>query len=224
MNEVMDHLGQSNWQALTAISTFVVALAAIASAYLTRALTEENRLLRKVGTEPKVVAYLAHHPYHWEFVNFVLANVGKGAAQNVSFRFLTDEEDFESHGVRLRNSAERRPLGFLPQGESYVVSFGMGHMILKEPRLRPFGVKVAYQDLQGKPRSDVFQMDVAQFHGFHSLGRPPEQATADALKKIEAGFGRLLSGMDQIRVVKVTSEEYRKVEESGQEQEGEQSC
>ncbi len=184
MHELIAELARSHWHALTAISTLFIAAGTTVSAILTRALIRENRLLRKADSEPRVVAYLAHHPHHWDLIRFVLSNVGRGAARNVSFRFLTNEADFESHGVSVRNTPDRRPLGFLPQGEAYAVLFGASHRLFGKPRLRPFHVAVSYQDLDGKPRSEKFLLDAGQFEGFRSLGTPPEQDMAESLKQI----------------------------------------
>ena len=212
MNEVMSFLSQPKWHsALTAISTLFIALLAGVSAWLTRSLIQENKLLRKAGTEPRVVAYLAHHPYLWEFFNFVLANVGRGPARNVSFRILAaDEGDFESHEVALKNSAERTPLGFLPQEEMYTAFFGSGVEIMGEPRLRPFQVEVSYENMEGKQLSELFELDVAQFEGFSSIGSHPDQDAADALKKMAERLNRLTSASgSRLKVETVTAEEVR---------------
>lgn len=183
MNEVIDDIAL-HWHGLTAVSTLFIAGGTTVSAILTRALIRENRLLRKADAEPRVVAYLANHPHHWDLIRFVISNVGRGAARNVSFRFLTREADFESHGVSVSNTPDRRPLGFLPQGETYAVFFGAVDRLLAKPRLRPFQVAVSYQDLDGRPRSEKFLLDVGQFEGFRSLGAPPEREMADSLKQI----------------------------------------
>ena len=41
---------------ISAVATAVIALFAIFTAWLTKTLADENRLMRKAGTEPKVVA------------------------------------------------------------------------------------------------------------------------------------------------------------------------
>ncbi len=182
MIEVIEDIAL-HWHGLTAVSTLFIAGGTTVSAILTRALIRENRLLRKADSEPRVVAYLAN-----------LSNVGRGAARNVSFRFLTSEADFESHGVSVSNTPDRRPLGFLPQGETYAVLFGAVDRLLGKPRLRPFHVAVSYQDLDGKPRSEKFLLDAGQFEGFRSLGAPPEQEMAESLKKIAGHLAQASPG------------------------------
>ena len=48
----------SNHGLISAAATVVIAVFAIITAWLTKALANENRLMRKSGTEPKVVTYL----------------------------------------------------------------------------------------------------------------------------------------------------------------------
>lgn len=174
-----------NQGTITAIATIVIAFSAIITAVATKTLARENRLLRKAGTEPKVVAYLIIHPLYQTILNFVLANVGQGPARNISFKFNADETDLDIHGVALRNSTDREVLGFLPQGESIQVFFGSGLDLYKEPKLKPFEVAVEYDDMDGKHHIERCPIDIAQFDGFTSLGKPPEREVADSLKKIE---------------------------------------
>ena len=46
----------------TAISTIVLTLTTMVYAWLTAVLAKENKLLRKAGTEPQIIAYLS--PIH----------------------------------------------------------------------------------------------------------------------------------------------------------------
>ena len=91
----------SNHDLISAVATVVIAVSVIITAFLTYALANENRLMRKSGTEPKVVAYLKLDPYRTYVVNFVLANVGQGPARDVEFTFQADESDFRDHDVKI---------------------------------------------------------------------------------------------------------------------------
>ena len=91
MNEILNGIA-ANPGAVTAAATVVIAFSAVFTAIVARMLARENRLLRKAGTEPKVVAYLTIPPLYRIFWNFVLANVGQGPARNVSFKFDADED------------------------------------------------------------------------------------------------------------------------------------
>ena len=209
MSELTGYFTQSSvgWSAITAIATLFIAVAAVVSAVLTRELIRENIRLRQMETEPEVIAYLHHHPHLWEFIDFVLANVGRGPARNVSFRFLADEDDFESHETALRNSPERTPLGFIPPGETYRAFFGTGTDLMKEPRLRPFDVEISYEDAKGSPRCKRFTLDMAQFEGMSSIGTPPTQDAADSLKKISRFLERIGVRRHRLLVETTTAEE-----------------
>ena len=144
----------------------------------------ENRRLRKAGTEPEVIAYLAPDSQHHTPLNFVLANVGRGPARNVSFSFDANTEDLEIHNVDLRNSVDRTAISFLPQEERLCIFFGIGMDVMKEPRLQPFDVVIKYQNMAGRNFSKTYRLDVSQFEGFSQIVSF-ETKVASALEKIE---------------------------------------
>lgn len=198
-----------NWPAaiITAIATVVIAVSTIVTAIITWTLARENKLLRKAETEPEVVAYLSIHPFHHRFVNFVLANVGRGPARNVSFKF-EKAEDFEDRGIALQNSASRKPISFLPQGESMHIFFSAGEQIFNEsnePILQPFDVVVEFEDLKGRHRREKYILDVAQFKGLSMLGSPPETEIADSLKEIAEHFRKFSFRSNRLKVEVMTS-------------------
>ena len=195
---VVDWLN-ANAGSVTAAATAVIAVSAGVTAWLTRNLAKENRLLRQAGTEPRVVAYLKLDPYRANVVIFVLANVGHGPARNVEFTFQADESDFENHDVQVGNSSDRTLATMLPQGERIEAFFGIGGALLKEPRLRPFNVSVTFQNLSGRDFSDEYSLDVSQFIGLSVLGSPPEYEIAQTLKKIENGIGQLTKWIQRNR-------------------------
>lgn len=185
-----------NWlnsyaNAVTAFSAAVTALATGALAILTWILAQENRKLRKAGTEPKVVAYLATHPIGDNAINFVLANIGQGPALDVRFELIYDEEDFRSHGARLHNNQERTAISALPQGEKFTAWFGMGHELAgagdqNKDWLKPFAVTILYKDLEGKGRRETQSLDLSQFKGINWISATaPEYRIAAAIEKIE---------------------------------------
>ncbi len=182
----------SNHGLISAAATVVIAVVVIITAFLTKALANENRLMRKSGTEPKVVAYLKLDPYRTYVVNFVLANVGQGPARDVEFTFQADESDFRDHDVKIGNHSDRTVTSMLPQGERIEMYFGGSSSLLKDPKLRPFKVSVTFQDLNGKNDNKEFVLDVAQFTGLTILGGPPEYEIAQTLKKIETVIGKLV--------------------------------
>src|SRR6266851_7051922 len=109
--------------ATTAIATIVLTLTTIVYAVLTWVLARENRLLRKAGTQPQIIAYLGIHPrIHGPF-QFILANVGQGPALDVSYRVSSGGVDFEAHNAKLPQPVI--PLTVIPQGDRHETFFGM---------------------------------------------------------------------------------------------------
>lgn len=198
------NLINANQGAITALATVAIAVVAFLSWRTTRALVRENRLLRKAGMEPLVVAYLKIDSRYKEIVKFALANVGQGAARNIRFRFSANAEDFASHEVRFSDTAERTAIGILPQGDKIEVSLGVGHKLFEKPRLQPFDVIVEYNDMSGKEVSRTYQLDISQFDGWITIGQPAEHEIAEALKKIERNIEHFAMGLRRLSVETMT--------------------
>jgi hypothetical protein len=171
-----------NTGAITTISTIILTVTTMVYAWLTAILARENKLLRRAGTEPEMVAYLTPHQHYNLAYQFVIANVGQGPAFDIFCRITRGGDDFAAHEARLHTSAI--PLTVMPQGERYETFFGMGWQLLKEPRLRPFMVEVQYRDLKNKKHIRTFEIDFSQFEGRIMLGGRPDEKMADALKSI----------------------------------------
>ena len=210
-----------NW--INAISTSVIAIVAISTAILTFYLFRENRLLRKAGTEPEVVAYLTMDSRTFGAINFVLANIGQGPARNVQFSFHIENDDFERHDILLANQADRKAVSVLPQGERIESFFGIGRMLLNEPRLRPFNVSIEYENIYGGSSKTRHLLDVSQFSGFSTLGKPPEVEIAKALTKIERVLSHSSTGLKRLKVETITTDEVRRDREQARKLRGKQS-
>lgn len=149
-------------------------------------------------------------PRYKTMINFVLANIGRGHALNVSFEFDADEKDFTAHQVHLGNTKRRKAVSVLPQSERIVMFFGQGHQLLAEPQLKPFKAQVRYENISGAARRAEFELDVAQFQGLITLGQAAEHETAEALKKIEKHLSAFASGLKRFKVETITNAEARK--------------
>lgn len=154
----------SNHSLVSAVATVVIAFFAIITAILTTALANENRLMRKAGTKPEVVVYLAADPQRPPAINFVLANVGCGPAKNIEFALEGDMNDFTAHEVStaFTNNAGGKGTDMLPQGERIQSFFGVGPLLLATPRLHCFSVSITYEDLNGETYNKCYELDVAQ--------------------------------------------------------------
>jgi hypothetical protein len=166
----------------TAISTVVLTATTMIYAWLTAILAKENRLLRKAGTEPQVVAYLRPHPRIHGPLQLCLFNVGQGPAFDVAFRVVRGGEDFGKHQVQIPEP--QVPLTALPQGERYESFIGMACDMLANPTLQPFVVEVRYRDLKKREHIERFTMDVRQLEGLSRVGGDPEQELVSAVKEV----------------------------------------
>jgi hypothetical protein len=198
-----------NANAVSAMASVVSAFAAvvlmattIVYAIYTWQLTIENRLLRKAGTDPQVVACATINPRVFAAIDFVIKNVGRGAARNISYKIVSGGEQLKGRDVRLL--PEGVCFAFLPQDDQLSASMGMGWDLLKEPAIKPFEVVVNYEDMEGNKCSGRFRIDVGQFEGLGRLGAPPGEQMADALGKIASAIEGWASRRLQVETMSVT--------------------
>ncbi len=189
---------------ITAAATVVIAIMACLTWRVTRTLSQENRLLRKAGTEPKVVAYLtpklgSYVPH----VDLVVANIGQGPAQNVVYRIEAKEENFKQYNVQFLKNNSQPMIAFLPQGERISVVFGTRDLFgqrgsefesYKSP-FPPFNVTVSYQNLEGKSYTNTHLLDVSNFANMGGTLVSPEYVIAEALKKVERHMYKLTKNL-----------------------------
>ena len=198
---VIDALEQ-NCDLVVAVSTGVIALFAILTFCVTWFLARENRLLRKGGTEPKVVAYLTPELGSYvPHINLVIANIGQGPAQDVAYWIDAKEEDFTKYEILFLKHDARVKIAFLPQGECIRATLG-NHELLgvksgggdpKGPALPPFNVTVRYKNLTGKSFSCTHRMDVSSFSRMGAPFVEPEHEIAETLKEIEKHLRHFVS-------------------------------
>ncbi|EHH1246488.1 hypothetical protein [Vibrio kanaloae] len=152
------------------ISTILSGLSTVVIAFLTVFLWRENRLLRKAGSEPKVVAYFEPHPDGTGGLNIAFANVGTGSARDVYIQFKGEESDFANYNLILDCTEKRGPLTLIPQGEKISVLFAIGYRLF-EPKsgngkkpLPPFSVALEWRNLDGKKVfRDEYKLDVSPY-------------------------------------------------------------
>lgn len=181
-----------NVNMINAFSALATSLATIAMAVLTVSLVRENRALRKAGTEPEVVAHLRPHPHGNGAIQFVLENIGKGPAYNVSFQLDYDNEDFINHNVLIDNDEKRSIISVLPQGEKIITLLGIGYVLAGNAKdgsgkpLKPFNVAILYENLIRKKQSTNQTLDVLQFSGLRGIFEmPSEVKIAYSLEEIK---------------------------------------
>lgn len=192
MNELIGLWDASASASISAIATAVSAIATAVIALLTAFLWFENRNLRKAGTAPEIVAYLSPHTDGNGAINFVLANVGRGPAFDVTFEFECDETDFKNHAVMLENDKDRVPMSVIPQDEKIYSLFGISFQLYGKiddtviNPLKPFRVRLRYHDALGKRHFNDRVIDIKQFAGLRGvLSKSTGRNIADSLEKIE---------------------------------------
>ena len=156
----------------------VVAIATGVIAWLTYQLVRENRILRRIGTEPEIIAYLIPDSKVPSVVNFVIENVGMGVAKDISFSMKYDEAEFADHGVILKDDPNRAQFSFLPAKEKIILLFGVGHWIAKgksdEEWLKPFDVILKYQDIKNKKYERKYTLDFSSYKGLAGQASDPK--------------------------------------------------
>ena len=200
-----------------ALAAIVSAVSAVVSVVLTKRLSEDNRALRKAGTEPEVVAYTAPLGRSNAFFHLVLENVGEGPACDVEFFVHANPDDFAEFNLRdIVPGTRRKVRSLLPQGGKVEVMMGVHHELFKnrgKDVLPPFDVEVTYTNLRGQlsgPRRH--RIDVSEFSGPHLIGAPDVEA-ADSLKKIEKNLEHFASGFKRLHVETITTAEREAHEE-----------
>ncbi|MEZ2625211.1 hypothetical protein ACBP82_12655 [Paenalcaligenes hominis] len=136
---------------------------------LTYYLWRENRALRKVGSEPRLVAYYEPHPDGTGGLNIAIANVGLG------------------------------PISVIPQGEKISIFFAIGYQLFKpknskdEKPISPFYIQLEWQTLQGKNQNtERFLLDVQPYDdlpGF--VNKPYLLKLVDSVDNVEKQIGAL---------------------------------
>lgn len=150
----------------TSLSGFSTVVIAIITVFLWR----ENRLLRKAGSEPNLVAYFEPHPDGTGGLNISIANVGTGPARNIYFQFVGKPDQFTSYDLILDCTSKRGPITLIPQGDKISILFAIGPQLFqpknsdsKEP-MPPFNVRLEWTGLDGgNSKCEDYLLDVKPY-------------------------------------------------------------
>jgi hypothetical protein len=182
----------------------VSAFAAVVVMFLTRALATDNRLLRKAGTEPEVVAYLLPDERHINILNLVVANVGRGVACNVELEFLGDLELLRKSGVRMIRKSRRSVLPWLPQDERFVQIFGNCLDFFEGKTPPDVEINAHFENSVGEKKTTRSLISIGDFDGVSRLHSTDHEA-ADALKQIATAIEGW--GYNRLKIETVTAAE-----------------
>lgn len=203
-------------------SNFITAFSTLAIAGLTAFLACENRKLRLAGSDPEIAVYLLPNPNGDGSVNFVISNIGRGPAFNVTYNFLYEEDDFRNHSAHIFNDPDRMPITALPQGEKISALFGIGYRLFGDTSgkdigpLKPFKVRTQYYDIFGRKKDREQKLDIRQFAGLNFIiEKSYERKISESLEKTEkhmAEISKKSSYLPEIlETIKISDRRTRKI-------------
>lgn len=185
---------------LNNIATVLSGFSTVIIAVLTIFLWRENRLLRKAGSQPQLVAYFEPHPDGTGGLNIAIANVGTGPAKNIYFQFIAEPMVFSKYEIIFDGTSRKGPFTLIPQGEKISFLFAVGHQLFKskEPNigepLPPFIAKLQWTNLnETKPKYAEFILDVKPYGNLPGLINKPY------LLKISESIDTLGEGISTLR-------------------------
>jgi hypothetical protein len=192
---------------ITLLAASVSALMAVVVTRLTWTLATENRLLRKAGTEPEVVAYLLPNSRSINFLNLIVANVGRGPAFNVELEFVGDLNILQKKGIRFAAKSKFPILSVLPQDEKLVQFFGSYLDLCENGQPQPeFTIRAAFRTSDGVFKSTESRVSISDFEGLTRVGNSPEHDAAEALKTIAKSI-ESWAGLSRLKVETTTTAE-----------------
>jgi len=181
------------------LATIFSGFSTVVIAILTVFLWRENRLLRKAGSEPNLVAYFEPHPDGTGGLNISIANVGTGPARNIYFQFLGESEQFTRYNLILDCTKKRGPITLIPQGEKISILFAIGYQLFKpknseskEP-MPPFSVRLEWASLDGaNPKREDYLLDVKPYADLPGLiNKPYLLKIVDSIDGVGKTVGKL---------------------------------
>ena len=182
------------------LATIVSGFATLAIALLTLFLLRENKLLRKAGSDPNLVAYFEMHPDGTGGLNITIINIGSGPAKNVYFQFIDDQEEFKNYEILFDCSIRRGPYIIIPQGEKLSMLFAVGYELFKPKNsderraMKPFRVKVEWESIDcRKKRQAEFLLDVSVYKDLPGLiNKPYLLQISHSINGMKKGVDRLI--------------------------------
>lgn len=190
-------LGEISWKD---IATVLSGFSTLAIAFLTILLWNENRLLRKAGSSPRVVAHFEIHPEGTGGINLALSNIGTGPALDISFEIEAEQDNFSKYSIQLDTSRQRAPMILIAQGEKVSFLFGISFNLFKttageEIPLKPFTVTVQWKSVGSKKLDcEKYTLDISQYAGLPGmLSKPPMLKLVDELQGIKKQLAEITS-------------------------------
>jgi hypothetical protein len=200
--------GEGSRERLGILASLIAAFAALILAVLTseyvnatQELVRETTALRRVETDPDVVAYLEQERRWTGIVEMVIRNVGRGPAWGVSFPdppdflIITDHANPENSPYRLADMALFRGLDCLAPSQEYRFYYTRLRHVL-DGSVPEITLRITYHSTETRQRGEVpidrsFVLDPRVFEHMIRIGPTPEEKVERAIQ----GLRKELAGI-----------------------------
>lgn len=172
--------------------TIISGLSTFAIAVLTIFLWQENKMLRKAGSKPHLVANFEVHPDGTGGINIVISNTGKGPARDIYFEF-SNHVELDKYNILFDHTLKRGPLTLLPQGDKLSFLFAISFELFipknsnEEKVIEPFYVSLEWKSLDGRKKfQEKYLLDIRPYGDLPGLlNEPPSLKIANAIESLE---------------------------------------
>lgn len=205
----------ANAGALNLLFGFVVALATVFYAILTRALVRETRFLREAQTEPHVSVRVEPSDEWINLINLIVENSGVAPAFNVK---LMTETDFETPHGQLLSEFGLFKHGIRVLGPKQRITVRIANLMGKTEAIESeggqyqFTITTAYNGALGRAYRHTFAIDFRHMIGLRQ-GTPPLHGMAKSLDAIKNDLHNIATGYHRVQVVVYTPEHVQREDE-----------
>lgn len=197
----------SRQEKLDFIPTALTLLVAFVSLLFSYYALSEQRKTRQAGTDPVILVHLDKREDARVLSTLEIRNVGAGAALDVHVKPTTDLSEFIPDRI-ITDFTRLHPIRTIPQDHSVSFNFGMGHILLKEPIVKPLEFSVEYKDIEGNLYSSTQTIDVREL-GEQRADESLDTRVAKATESIAKSLMDSQSGHKPIGVLTQTLGENR---------------
>ncbi|EMS79142.1 hypothetical protein [Desulfotignum phosphitoxidans] len=190
--------------AIMVLFTFVLLL-------LNKKLANETKKIREKDSEPKIEVYLIPARISNMIINMIIRNIGGGAARNIKWKIIADEENLKSKDIPILKMSMFKVMHYLPAKETIEFFFGETVKILSEPKLKPIKIEVSYTNDDGKNKPpEIFELNIEPYEGMQTIGRPTDYEISKSLEAIQKDLHNIATGLSTPQILTQTVEEHKK--------------
>jgi len=133
-------------------TSIVLAIATIVLAFATIILALETKRMRAAQTEPELFVNLEPEIDDVHTINFIICNIGHGAAYNIRFNIEPDYE-YQKNKFLSQLSYINNGLSYLAPNQkikSYLIWIREQNSLTFEELAKPFNITIKYENSHGK--------------------------------------------------------------------------